>query len=182
MDDLPPLSGLRLARLEDGPAIERLVRASVHGLQADVHTFDEREAALGVVFGLDTRLVRDGTYFVIGDGAELEGCGGWSFRATPFGADAGDRDDRRLDPAKDAARVRAFFVHPDRARRGVGSRILTACEAAAADAGFRRLELTATLTGEPFYARRGFVAVEQFRIDMADGLSLPAVRMRKTLV
>ena len=141
------------------------------------------EAALGPVFGVDRELIRDGTYFVVEHHQDLVGCGGWSKRRTLFGGDAGRADDDSplLDPARDAARIRAFFVHPDWARRGIGSAIMNACERAIESAHFRSIELVATLAGEPLYAAFSYTAVERFDIQLADGQLLPAVRMVKAL-
>jgi GNAT superfamily N-acetyltransferase len=112
----------------------------------------------------------------------IAGCGGWSKRRTLFGADHWThREDELLDPATDAAKIRAFFVHPDWARRGVGSAILSACENAAIAAGFTRLEMGATLTGVPFYAARGYRASDRFNVPLANGETLPIVRMQRTL-
>jgi len=141
------------------------------------------EAALGPVFGVDRQLIRDGTYFVVEGAGQIVGCGGWSKRKTLY---SGDRDrageDAELNPQIDPARIRAFFVHPDWARRGIGRSILLCCEAAALKAGFRHAELVATLTGEPLYARFGYTVVERYEAPMADRLTLPVVRMAKYFV
>jgi GNAT superfamily N-acetyltransferase len=138
------------------------------------------EAALGPVFGVDRQIIRDGTYFVAAQPDRIVGCGGWSFRKTLFG---GDRDrpgeDVMLDPKRDAARIRAFFIHPDFARRGIGRSILVACEVAIQKAGFQSAELVATLIGEPLYASFGYTVVERYEISMPGGLTLPVVKMAK---
>ena len=172
---------IRPAQAADIPAIEALLPLSIHGLQADSYSRAQREAAIGPVFGVDTQLIRDGTYFVVEADGQVVGCGGWSFRRTPFGGDASARDEAELDPATDSARIRAFFVHPDYARRGIGSLIMRHCEAAAMARGFRRLELTATLAGEPLYARHGFEALKRFDFELPDGQGLPLVLMEKRL-
>jgi GNAT superfamily N-acetyltransferase len=172
---------IRPARAADIPAIAELLPLSIHGLQAETYSPAQREAAIGPVFGVDTRLIDDGTYFVVEAGGELAGCGGWSFRRTPFGGDASARDDAALDPTTEAARIRAFFVHPGWARRGIGSLIMRRCETEAAARGFRRLELTATLAGEPLYARHGFKALRRFDFDLPGGEGLPLVLMEKRL-
>lgn len=173
---------MRLARLEDVSDLELLIEASVRGLQAGDYAPDQIEGALRLVFGVDRRLIEDGTYFVIESGAAIVACGGWSFRCTLFGADAiHSRDDAALTPGVDAAKIRAFFVAPSWARRGLGSRLLAACEAAAATAGFCDLELGATLTGVPLYARHGYRPVERLETPLADGRTLSVVRMAKTL-
>lgn len=141
------------------------------------------EAALGPVFGVDRELIRDGTYFVVEHQQALVGCGGWSKRRTLFGGDAGRArgQSELLDPARDAARIRAFFVHPDWARRGIGREIMNACEQAIAEARFKSIELVATLAGEPLYSAFSYTAVERYDIPLADGQLLPAVRMFKRL-
>src|SRR4051812_1071548 len=148
---------LRPARKEDISALEELIPISVRRLQAAHYSDAQMEAALGPVFGVDQQLIRDGTYFVVEDAGQIVGCGGWSKRKTLYG---GDRDrageDAELNPQLDPARIRAFFVHPDWARRGIGRSILMRCEAAAIQAGFHHAELVATLTGEPLYARFGY--------------------------
>src|SRR5208282_3096516 len=143
---------VRQAVSSDIPALQRLIRASVLGLQTADYTPEQLEQALERVFGVDTQLIADGTYFVaeahVDDGSVIAGCGGWSKRKTLYGSDhCAGREDALLDPHHDAAKIRAFFVHPAWARRGVGSRILEVCEAAAVAAGFRRLEMGATLSG-----------------------------------
>ena len=175
---------IRLATPTDIPALEPLIVASVRGLQTRDYTAVEIEGALASVFGVDTQLIADGTYFVAQATEErvIAGCGGWSKRRTLFGADHWThREDELLDPATDAAKIRAFFVHPDWARRGVGTAILDACEAAAIAAGFTRLEMGATLTGVPFYAARGYRASDRFNVPLTNGETLPIVRMKKTL-
>ena len=138
------------------------------------------EAALGPVFGVDRQLIRDGTYFVVEHEGRIAGCGGWSRRRAVFG---GDRDrlgeDASLDPAFEPARIRAFFVHPQWARRGIGRRILVACEEAIRDAGFQNAILVATLSGEPLYAASGYIVLERFEVPISSGLALPVVRMAK---
>jgi GNAT superfamily N-acetyltransferase len=171
---------LRLAEMADVPVLNELIAASVRILQAADYTASQRESALVSVFGVDRQLIVDGTYFV----AEVEGtivaCGGWSKRKTLFGADqCAGREDSLLDPAKDAAKIRAFFVHPEWARRGIGTRVLEACEAAAARAGFRRFEMGATLTGVALYKARGYREVEEIGVPLGNGEFLPIVRMEK---
>jgi N-acetylglutamate synthase-like GNAT family acetyltransferase len=176
-------SSIRLARLEDIPEIQALIRQSVIELQARDYTLAQREGALGSVFGVDRRLIEDGTYFVVpGQAVELAACGGWSRRRTLFGSDSIEgKDDSWLDPASDAARIRAFFVHPAWARRGLGRLILGECEVAARAAGFHRLELGATLTGVPLYSRCGFREIETVEVALGNGERLPIVRMGKEL-
>jgi GNAT superfamily N-acetyltransferase len=130
---------------------------------------------------VDRHLIRDRTYFVVTHGAEIVGCGGWSRRTAVFG---GDRDrpggEELLDPAHDAARIRAFFIHPAWVRRGIGRRILTACEAALQEAGFTTAELVGTLTGEPLYTAFGYSVLERYEVPLAGGLTLPVVHMSKS--
>ena len=171
---------LRLATMDDAAALEALIAESVHGLQAGDYTAAQRDAALGTVLGLDRTLIGDGTYFVVEAEGRIVACGGWSRRRTLFGADGvPGKDDAWLDPATDPARIRAFFVHPQWARRGLGTRILEACEGAARAAGFRRLELAATLTGIAFYRVHGYREGERIEVPLRGGENLPVVRMTK---
>lgn len=173
---------LRLAAMNEVAALEQLIAASVRGLSRDHYTATQIESALVHVFGIDTQLIADGTYFVAELAGQLVGCGGWSKRKTLFGGDqAKAAEDNLLDPQTDPARIRAFFVHPDFARRGIGKQIIEACEQAAQVAGFRRLELAATLPGEPLYRAVGYEALERWEHQLADGASLPLVRMGKSL-
>jgi len=175
---------VRPATQADVPALRALIAASVRELQAQDYTPEQLEGALATVFGVDSRLIADGTYFVaeVAPGGAIAGCGGWSRRKTLYGGDQWtDRQDDFLDPARDAAKIRALFVHPAWARRGIGSLILKTCEDAARDAGFRRLELGATLTGVKLFGAAGYVAVENMEIPLRNGASLPIVRMEKRI-
>jgi N-acetylglutamate synthase-like GNAT family acetyltransferase len=173
---------IRQATVNDAPAIEALIRESVNALQAGDYDAVQRAGALGTVFGVDRQMIGDGTYFVIETEGRIVACGGWSRRRTPFGGDHSPRkDDSLLDPAHEAARVRAFFVHPEFARRGLGSLLLHTCESAVREAGFARAELTSTLTGIPLYEARGFEARERMELPLANGATLPVVRMEKEL-
>jgi GNAT superfamily N-acetyltransferase len=159
----PAMAGIRIrpARADEVPALERLIAASARALSRGFYSEVEAEAAIAHVFGVDSELVRDGTYLVAEDGDTIVGCGGWSRRRTLFGGDNfAARESGFLDPAVDAARIRAFFVAPGQERRGIASALLHACEAAAAEAGFTRMALMATLPGVPFYAAAGYVAGE----------------------
>lgn len=172
----------RLAREDDIPALESLIPVSVRALQAPYYSTAQMEAALGPIFGVDRQLIRDGTYFVVERDGDIVGCGGWSRRLSLYGGDDGRTgEDELLNPERDAARVRAFFVHPAWARRGIGRSIMVACEQAIGQAGFRSVEIVATLAGEPLYARFGYLVVERYEIPLAGGLSLPAVRMSKSV-
>jgi GNAT superfamily N-acetyltransferase len=174
---------IRKAVTDDIPVLRELIELSVRGLQAQDYTPAQIEISLRTVYGVDSQLIADGTYFVVeadSPAKMIAGCGGWSKRKTLYGGDVWTgRQDDLLDPARDAAKIRAFFVHPEWARRGIGSLILQACEEEAAAAGFTRLEMGATLTGVPFYAAKGYVEREHISVPMSDGESLPIVRMDK---
>lgn len=183
---------LRVAAPGDIPELRLLIEASVRGLQVHDYTAAQLDASLKTVYGVDSQLIADGTYFAVefqpeptgsaGFHVQIVGCGGWSKRKTLFGGDVwSGREDSLLDPDRDAAKIRAFFVHPDWARQGIGGIILDACESAAKNAGFTRLEMGATLTGVPFYERKGYAALENLEVPMSDGLSLPIVRMAKRI-
>lgn len=188
--DGPPQFRPRPAVEEDLPALHTLIAASVRGLQAADYTPAQIDGALGTVLGVDTQLIRDQTYFVVesqegalGGSPVLAGCGGWSRRKTLFGADRGPgREPALLDPAQDAARIRAIFVHPRFARMGLGSMILAHVEAEAVAAGFRRFEMGSTLTGVPLYLLKGYVEGERIAVPLENGESLPVVRMTKTFL
>ena len=176
---------LRLATGDDIPALHALIEASVRGLQAGDYTPAQIAGALGTVLGLDTQLIHDETYFVA-ETLDQEGktrsagCGGWSKRRTLFGADRGPgREPELLDPAHDAAKVRAIFVHPEFARLGLGSMILAHVEAAAAAAGFTRYEMGSTLTGVALYKLKGYVEIERIAVPLWNGEALPVVKMVK---
>ncbi|HEX2095066.1 MAG TPA: GNAT family N-acetyltransferase [Longimicrobiaceae bacterium] len=173
---------LRLATPGDLPALRELIPLSVRALSRGYYTPAQIESAIRHVFGPDTQLVADGTYFVAEAGGCLAGCGGWSRRRTLYGGDQmKETEDPLLDPATEAARIRAFFVHPEWARRGVGSAILRACTRAAREAGFRSLELMATLPSEPLYRAFGFEAVERVESTLPDGVVVDFVRMIRRL-
>ncbi len=174
---------LRTATADDLDSIRALIAASVRGLQHE-YSEGQREQALASVFTPDTQLIADQTYFVVEtENRSLVACGGWSWRKTLYGGDHhhASRDAGRLDPATDAAKVRAFFVHPAWSRRGLGTRLLLACERAAWDAGFRRCEMGATLSGVPLYERHGYRQVAEILVDLPGGERLPVVRMEKLL-
>ncbi len=208
---------IRPAVPADIPVLRALIEASVRGLQAQDYTPTQLESALKSVYGVDSQLIADGTYYVAeanpaeacstavkSDAAKpnepgvaetgvaevkiaprrpiIVGCGGWSKRKTLYGGDHWTgREDALLDPLHDPAKIRAFFIHPAWARRGIGGMILETCETAAKSEGFTRLEMGATLTGVPFYEVKGYVALEHLAVPLADGESLPIVRMAKTI-
>jgi GNAT superfamily N-acetyltransferase len=186
---MTPQIRIRPALAEEVPLLRALIENSVRRLQAQDYTPEQIEGALTTVFGVDTQLIADGTYLVAEaepEGGSLQaspimvGCGGWSKRKTLYGADQWtDRHDDLLDPRRDAAKIRAFFIHPDWARRGVGSLLLAACENAAKDAGFTRFEMGATLTGAKLFGTKGYHPVENVSIPLLNGASLPIVHMRK---
>lgn len=140
-------------------------------------------AASRAVMGLDTQLIVDGTYFLVEADGALAGCGGWSRRATLYGGDhsTAPRDAALLDPVSDAGRVRAMYTHPAFARRGIGRLILSLCEAAAAEAGFRRVQLMATLSGEPLYRACGYQVIERTAAAPVEGVVVPLILMGKAL-
>lgn len=172
---------LRVAERQDIPAFEALIPLSTRELQATYYSPAQIEGALGTVFAVDRQLIADGTYFAVEDAGVIVGCGGWSKRKTLFGGDQGRHasEDALLDPDHEPARIRAFFVHPQWARRGIGTLLLRECERAAMASGFRSLELVATLAGVPLYAAGGFRAIEHFEIPLVTGERMPAVRMSK---
>ena len=171
---------LRRATFADLPDLGPLIAASARELSRSDYTPEQVEGALRGAFGTDTQLIRDGSYFVIEAGGRLAGCGGWSRRRTLFGSDArSDRDSTELDPATDAAKIRAFFIHPDFARRGLGTLLLDRCEQAAVAHGFRRFELMATLPGVRLYAARGYQAGARIEWPVGDGVAIPFVPMTK---
>jgi GNAT superfamily N-acetyltransferase len=192
---MQPNIHLRLAVPEDVPVLRELIDASVRGLQTEDYTPAQIEGALKTVFGVDSQLIADGTYIVAqAERTAIEragtknapsewiivGCGGWSKRKTLYGSDHWTgREDALLDPLRDAAKIRAFFIHPDWARRGVGSMILQACENAARSAGFTRYEMGATLTGAKLFGAKGYVAVKPISIPLVNGESLPVIHMEK---
>ena len=176
---------IRLAKSEDIPALRSLIEQSVRGLQKNDYSPKQIEGALGHALGLDTQLIEDKTYFIaepIQGGSRIVGCGGWSNRRTLFGSDHGpNREAALLDPATDAAKIRAIFVHPDWSRRGLGSLILRHCEDAAQSAGFRHLEMGSTLTGVPLYRLRGYETQEPVNVPLPNGEVLPVIRMIKAI-
>jgi GNAT superfamily N-acetyltransferase len=173
---------LRIATHADIPQLESLISASVRALSVGFYSQAQIEASLIAVFGIDTQLIADGTYYVIGGASGPVAAGGWSGRSTLYGGDQfKGAEDARLDPERDAARIRAFFVHPDHTRRGLARALYAQCATSALAAGFRRFELMATLPGEPLYAALGFVATERIALPLGDDLRLPLVRMSRDI-
>lgn len=174
-DDVPQL---RLARESDRPAMQALLTRSVRDLSRDHYSPEQIDAALRHIFGIDGTLIRDGTYFVVEVGEVIAACGGWSRRRTLFGGDqASGRSDELADPAIDAAKIRAFYVDPAFARRGIGRLLLNAARDAARAAGFTRLELMATLPGVPLYTALGFGPTGSYEQVLPDGVRVPFVPM-----
>ena len=172
----------RLARIDDLDALRAVMRRSIETLQHDFLS-PEQVRASHRVMGLDTQLVRDGTYFVVERGGRIAGCGGWSWRSTLYGGDdsAVSREPRSLDPATEPARIRAMYTDPDFVRQGVGRCVIELCEAAAVRAGFRRATMMATMAGVPLYAACGYAEVERVLSAPMDGVRVPLVRMEKPL-
>jgi GNAT superfamily N-acetyltransferase len=173
---------VRKATLEDRDAITELIAESARHLSRDEYSDKQIEAAIASVFGVDTDLIEDGTYFVADKNGTLIGCGGWSRRKTLYGGDQfADRDIGYLDPENEPAKIRAFFVHPQHARKGVAREILAVCEREALNHGFRALELMATLPGIKLYEACGYARQGFFDLELADGVKLELVPMRKEL-
>ena len=174
---------LRAATPRDVPALRELIPRSVRALSEGIYSPAQIEAAIERIFGVDTQLIEDGTYFVAEAGGRIVGAGGWSRRRTLFGGDQHKRGapDELLDPASDPARIRAFYVDPAWARRGIGRAILSLCERAALAAGFSRLELLATLPGVPLYSALGYAEVRAVAEPLGEGLTLPAIVMAKSI-
>jgi GNAT superfamily N-acetyltransferase len=171
---------LRTALVSDYRLIERLIEVSIRKLGSSDYSPKQISAALQTAFGLDTQLIKDQTYFVVEAGQVLVGCGGWSYRETLFGNDSElSRNPRSIDPLTGAAKIRAFFVDPEFSRMGIGSMILDKCEQEALSAGFKKLELMATLPGTKLYEKHGYVAGEPIHYPLADELTIEFVPMYK---
>jgi len=168
--------------MADVPGLQRLIAQSGRELSAGFYTPAQADAITRHVFGVDTQLIADQTYFVIEQDGEMAACGGWSKRRTLFGGDqAKAGPDPLLDSAHEAARIRAFFVAPNRARRGLGTQLMKRCVAEASAAGFGTLELVSTLPGEPLYLASGFEIVERFELALPGSVQVPVSRMRRVL-
>jgi GNAT superfamily N-acetyltransferase len=172
----------RLATFEDVPALQALIAASARGLSDGYYTKAETEAAIKYIFGVDSQLIEDSTYYLVESKGAITACGGWSRRSTLYGGDQHkDIVDPLLNPATDAARIRAFFVHPDFARQGIGKMLINVCEKAAHQYGFSKIEIGSTLPGVPLYEAVGYHAIKKMRVPMPDGTYLPIMNMRKDL-
>jgi GNAT superfamily N-acetyltransferase len=184
---MSPAFAIRPAVVADIPVLRVLIDASVRQLQSADYTPAQIDCALRTVFGVDSQLIDDGTYLLVqtvppdsGRSPVIVGCGGWSKRKTLYGGDRWrDRQDDLLDPATEAAKIRAFFIHPDWARQGIGTLLLDACEAAARAAGFRRFEMGATLTGAKLFQERGYLARERLEVPLEGDITLPVIHMVK---
>ena len=177
---IPMAFTLRKATLGDIPVLEGLITTSARELSRDDYSEAQIEAAIGTAWGVDTELIRDETYFVAEAAGEIVACGGWSRRKTLFGADAqAGRESKVLDPRRDSARIRAFFVRPDWARQGIGRALLARCEAEARAHGFRSAELVATLPGQRLYTMFGYAGTERVEYPLVTGLTIEFVPMKK---
>lgn len=183
---------IRPATHADIPVLQKLIAESVRGLSVGFYTPEQIETALAEMFGVDTQLIDDQTYYIIEGEHGPAAAGGWSGRKTLFGgshfkhsgnphASAAHAGDPRLDPATEPARIRAFFVHPDYARRGLARQLFNTCARAAHQAGFRQFELMATMPGRPLYTALGFNDVEAVELPMTGGVSLPLMRMSRSI-
>jgi GNAT superfamily N-acetyltransferase len=173
---------LRKATLEDRDVLRALIDRSARGLNVGDYQPQQIEGALQGAFGVDSQLIGDGTYFVVEHDAALVGCGGWSYRRTLFGGDRrAERDAGELDPRTDPARVRAFFVDPSHARKGIGTMLLQKCESEAKLRGFSRVELMSTLTGVRLYSARGYSGAERVHYEVAPGVAIEFVPMSKAI-
>jgi GNAT superfamily N-acetyltransferase len=184
---MPPAFAIRPAVATDIPVLRELIDASVRRLQSGDYTPKQIDSALRTVFGIDSQLIHDGTYLLVqtvpldsGKNPVIVACGGWSKRKALFGGDRWrNRQDAQLDPRTDAAKIRAFFIHPDWARQGIGTLLLDACESAARAAGFTRFEMGATLTGAKLFQKRGYVAMDPLEVPLEGEITLPVIHMVK---
>jgi GNAT superfamily N-acetyltransferase len=173
---------LRKASMEDREALQQLIGRSARELSAADYRPEQVEGALRGAFGVDSQLVRDGTYFVVESDGVIVGCGGWSYRRTLFGGDSrAERDAGELDPLTEPAKIRAFFVDPAHARKGIGTLLLEKCESEARGRGFSRVELMGTLPGVRLYAARGYVPAPMVQYEVAPGVAIEFVPMSKQI-
>jgi len=172
----------RLATFADIPALNELIASSVRGLSIGYYSEKQIESAIKYIFGVDTQLLVDGTYYVVESGDKIAACGGWSKRKTLYGGDQHkSHADPLLDPLTESARIRAFFVHPDFSRQGIGRMLINLCETEAIKNGFKSMELGATLPGEPLYAAMGYKSISQEPAHMPDGENAAVIKMYKQL-
>ncbi|MFW0717476.1 GNAT family N-acetyltransferase [Pedobacter sp. N23S346] len=172
----------RLATLNDVGTLELLLHASVRSLSAGYYTPQQIESSLKYIFGIDNQLIEDQTYYLIENGDTIVACGGWSKRNTLYGGDQyKELADPLLDPSMDAARIRAFFVHPDWKRQGLGRMMINICEKAAIAHGFKSFELGSTLSGEALYTAMGYKRIEEEKVPLADGTYLQIIHMEKSI-
>jgi N-acetylglutamate synthase-like GNAT family acetyltransferase len=175
---------IRKAKLSDRGEIEKLIKESVRGLSREDYDARQIELSIKTVFGVDTELIADETYFVVeAEDGKLAGCGGWSKRKTLYGASVytASRNSELLNPERDAAKIRAFFIHPDFARQGIGTLILEMCEREARAHGFMRAEMMATLPGVRLYAARGYAGSEEVKVPVGENVDIICIKMRKFL-
>src|SRR6266704_623403 len=173
---------LRAATLEDREALRELIDRSARELSKGDYRAEQVEGALQGAFGVDSQLIQDGTFFVVEEGPVIVGCGGWSYRRTLFGGDKrAERDAALLDPRTDPAKIRAFFVDPAHARKGIGTMLLDKCESEARRRGFSRVELMSTLPGVRLYSARGYSGVEQVQYEVTPGVVIEFVPMSKAI-
>jgi N-acetylglutamate synthase-like GNAT family acetyltransferase len=173
---------IRKASVDDRERIKELIAHSARGLSRQYYSDAQIEAAIATVFGVDTDLILDRTYFIAESGTEVVGCGGWSKRKTLFGGDQFTaRDEALVDSRFEPAKIRAFFVHPKFARRGIGRGILTRCETEATERGFHSIELMATLPGVPFYKSCGYHEIESLELELSGNVKLQLLRMSKEI-
>lgn len=178
-----PAIAPRPATVDDTLAIGRLVEASIRGSGAELYDQDQLTSSLKHLYGIDQQLIADGTYYVVERDHEIVAAGGWSFRRTTYGGDQFEdsRDPSRRDPRLEPAVIRAFYVHPDHKRQGLGRLLHETCEAAARAAGFRKLELLSTEMGAVFYRELGYVMGETEHADLPDGIRIPIIHMVKQI-
>ena len=180
----PPAFQIRKATFSDVPALQSLIDLSVRTLHTTSYTPEVITLALKSVYGVDTTLLSDGHYFAVTPSSSPEAiiaCGGWSHRSTLYGGDQfSSRDPTVLDPKADAAKIRAMFVHPGWTRKGVGRFLIEACEKAASEAGFKKVEMGATLAGVKFYESMGYAVIEKQERDLGEGFVLELMKMGKT--
>ena len=168
--------------MADVPALQELIAKSVGGLSIGFYTPAKIESAIAAVFGVDTQLITDNTYYLLDSPSGPLAIGGWSYRRTLYGGDQmKGAEDPVLDPRTEAARIRAFFVRPDAARSGLARCLYIECTRAAYVRGFRNFELMATLPGVPLYEALGFSRIESVALPLAQGVKLPLVRMGRRI-